>query len=62
MTAPDIHCLPAVELTVLKYFFGCVKALMKRAKANSNAQLGKYNPADESAEASKGMYEKGYTY
>jgi len=37
-------------------------ALLKRAKANSDAQQGKYDPADESAEAAKGMYEKGYTY
>lgn len=35
---------------------------MKRAQANSMAQLGKYDPAGETAEAGKGMYEKGYTY
>lgn len=38
------------------------QALLKRANANSMAQLGKYDAAGESAEAGKGMYEKGYTY
>merc|ERR1711924_391428 len=33
-----------------------------RAKANSAAQLGKYDASGESAEAAQGMYEKGYTY
>eukprot|EP00798_Chlamydomonas_sp_ICE-L_P006407 gene6407-3022_t len=37
-------------------------ALMKRASANSAAQLGKYDPANESKEAGQGMYEKGYVY
>ena len=37
-------------------------ALLKRAKANSDAQLGKYDPSNESAEAAKGMFEKGYVY
>merc|ERR1712078_598384 len=37
-------------------------ALMVRAKANSAAQLGKYDASGESAEAAQGMYEKGYTY
>lgn len=37
-------------------------ALLKRAKANSEAQLGKYDPSAEDAEAAKGMYEKGYVY
>ena len=37
-------------------------ALLKRAAANSAAQLGKYDPSSESKEASVGMYEKGYTY
>jgi fructose-bisphosphate aldolase class I len=37
-------------------------ALIKRAKANSDAQLGKYDPSNEDKEAAKGMYEKGYTY
>lgn len=37
-------------------------ALLTRAEANSLAQLGKYDPSNESEEAKKGMYEKGYTY
>lgn len=37
-------------------------ALLRRAKANSDAQLGKYSGEGENAEAGKGMYEKGYTY
>lgn len=37
-------------------------ALLKRAKANSDAQLGKYDPSIEDADASKGMFEKGYVY
>ena len=37
-------------------------ALLKRAKANSDAQQGKYDAAGESKEAGKGMYEKGYVY
>lgn len=35
------------------------QALLKRAKANSEAQLGKYDPSGESADAAKGMFEKG---
>jgi fructose-bisphosphate aldolase class I len=37
-------------------------ALMKRASANSAAQLGKYDPSSESKEAGMRMYEKGYVY
>jgi fructose-bisphosphate aldolase class I len=37
-------------------------ALLKRAKANSDAQLGKYDPSEESAEAGQRTYEKGYKY
>lgn len=37
-------------------------ALLKRAKANSDAQQGKYDPTTESKEAGQGMYEKGYVY
>ena len=37
-------------------------ALIKRASANSAAQLGKYDPSSESKSASEGMYQKGYTY
>lgn len=36
------------------------EALLKRAKANSDAQLGQYDPANESAEAGERTYEKGY--
>lgn len=38
------------------------EALLVRAKANSDAQLGKYDPSKESAEAGKSLYEKGYKY
>jgi len=38
------------------------EALLKRARANSMAQLGKYDPSDESTEAAKGMFEKNYKY
>jgi len=38
------------------------EALLTRAKANSDAQLGKYDPSTESAEAGKSLYEKGYKY
>ncbi len=34
------------------------ESLLRRAKANSDAQLGKYSAEGESAEAGKGMYEK----
>ncbi|KAL6773973.1 FBA3 [Auxenochlorella protothecoides x Auxenochlorella symbiontica] len=43
-------------------FEAAQKALIKRAAANSTAQRGQYDPANESEEAAKGMYEKGYTY
>jgi len=59
----------ALQNSVLKTWQGEEKnaeaaqqALLKRASANSMAQLGKYDPAGETAEAGKGMYEKGYTY
>eukprot|EP00879_Flechtneria_rotunda_P000022 GHRR01000034.1.p1 GENE.GHRR01000034.1~~GHRR01000034.1.p1 ORF type:complete len:380 (+),score=106.34 GHRR01000034.1:123-1262(+) len=38
------------------------EALLKRAKANSQAQLGQYDPSNESADASQRTYEKGYKY
>jgi fructose-bisphosphate aldolase class I len=38
------------------------EALLKRAKANSEAQLGKYDPSNESASAGERTYEKGYKY
>jgi fructose-bisphosphate aldolase class I len=37
-------------------------ALLKRAKANSDAQLGQYDPSNESADADQRTYEKGYKY
>ena len=59
----------ALQNTVLKTWKGeeanfqaAQEALLGRAKANSNAQLGKYTADGESAEAAKGMYEKGYQY
>jgi len=59
----------ALQNTVLKTWKGeegnfqaAQEALLKRAKANSDAQLGKYSADGESADAAKGMYEKGYTY
>jgi hypothetical protein len=36
------------------------EALLKRAKANSDAQLGQYDPSNESADADQRTYEKGY--
>ncbi|WIA09821.1 hypothetical protein OEZ85_009196 [Tetradesmus obliquus] len=38
------------------------EALLKRAKANSLAQMGQYDPSNESAEAAERTYEKGYKY
>lgn len=39
------------------------EALLKRAKANSDAQLGKYDPSTEgNTEAAKSLFEKGYKY
>ena len=59
----------ALQNSVLKTWQGLEEnkkaaqdALMVRAKANSAAQLGKYDASGESAEAAQGMYEKGYTY
>ena len=37
-------------------------ALLKRAKANSDAQRGQYDPSNEGAEAAEGMFVKGYQY
>ena len=39
-----------------------LQALLKRAKANSQAQLGQYDPSTESSEAGERTYEKGYVY
>jgi len=59
----------ALQNSVLKVWQGkpenlkaAQEALLKRAKANSEAQLGKYNPAEESADAGERTYEKGYKY
>jgi fructose-bisphosphate aldolase, class I len=59
----------ALQNTVLKTWQGvdenrtaAQEALLRRAKANSEAQLGKYTPEGEDASAAQGMYEKGYTY
>ena len=38
------------------------EALLVRAKANSDAQLGKYDSSNESADAGKSLYEAGYKY
>jgi fructose-bisphosphate aldolase class I len=37
-------------------------ALLKRAKANSMAQLGKYDSSIEDASADQRTFEKGYVY
>ena len=39
-----------------------VQALIKRAKANHQAQLGQYDPSSESSDAGERTYEKGYVY
>merc|ERR1712159_943899 len=59
----------ALQNTVLKTWQGkadnvkqAQEALLKRAKANSQAQLGKYTPEGEDKAAAEGMYQKGYTY
>jgi len=59
----------ALQNTVLKTWQGkpenvklCQEKLLMRAKANSDAQQGKYDASGESKEAGKGMYEKGYVY
>ncbi|KAJ8492234.1 hypothetical protein OPV22_013955 [Ensete ventricosum] len=59
----------ALQNTCLKTWGGRLEnvkaaqdALLFRAKANSLAQLGKYTGEGESAEATKGMFVKGYTY
>jgi len=59
----------ALQNSVLKTWKGeegnvqaAQEALLKRAAANSAAQLGKYDASGESADAAKGMFEKGYQY
>lgn len=39
-----------------------MQALLKRAKANHQAQLGQYDANSEGAEAGERTYEKGYVY
>jgi len=59
----------ALQNSVLKCWAGddskvpeAQSILLKRAQANSNAQLGKYSAEGESAEAAERTYEKGYKY
>ncbi|KAJ3692402.1 hypothetical protein LUZ60_012752 [Juncus effusus] len=59
----------ALQNSVLKTWQGraenikpAQEALLKRAKANSLAQLGKYKGDGESDAAKSGMFQKGYTY
>jgi fructose-bisphosphate aldolase class I len=59
----------ALQNSVLKTWQGkpenmkaAQEALLKRAKANSDAQLGQYDPSNESADADQRTYEKGYKY
>jgi fructose-bisphosphate aldolase class I len=59
----------ALQNSVLKTWQGkdenvgkAQEALIKRAKANSQAQVGKYTPSDEDKAAAEGMYQKGYVY
>ncbi len=62
--------LRSLQNTVLKTWQGkpenvgkAQEALLKRAKANSDAQRGQYDPATEgSTEAAQSMYQKGYQY
>ncbi len=56
----------ALQNSVLKTWQGkpenaeaAKQALLKRASANSAAQLGKYDPSNESAGAGERTYEKG---
>ena len=59
----------ALQNTVLKTWQGndsnrdaAQEALLRRAKANSDAQLGQYSAEGEEKSAGEGMFEKGYTY
>ncbi|KAK9902836.1 hypothetical protein WJX75_008106 [Coccomyxa subellipsoidea] len=59
----------ALQNSVLKTWKGqpenvdaAKQSLLKRAKANSDAQLGKYDPSTESADAGERTFEKGYVY
>lgn len=72
-TVPNVCCLAfcarSVQNTTLKTWGGKAEnvqaaqaALLKRAKANSEAQMGKYDPSQESKTAAEGMFQKGYVY
>ena len=59
----------ALQNTVLKTWAGkpemkdeAQAILLKRAKANSEAQQGIYKPEAGDADAAKRVYEKGYVY
>ena len=59
----------ALQNTVLKTWMGqegnkkaAQDALLRRAKANSDAQLGKFVPTEDDKKGMAGMYEKGYVY
>ncbi|GBG00343.1 fructose-bisphosphate aldolase, chloroplastic-like [Raphidocelis subcapitata] len=59
----------ALQNSVLKTWQGkpenykaAQESLLQRAKANSDAQLGKYDASGESAAAGERTYEKGYKY
>jgi len=59
----------ALQNTTLKTWGGkeenvkaAQEALLKRAAANSAAQMGQYDPSKEAKSASEGMFQKGYVY
>ena len=59
----------ALQNTVLKTWQGndsnrdsAQEALLRRAKANSDAQMGQYSAEGEDKSAGEGMFEAGYTY
>jgi fructose-bisphosphate aldolase class I len=60
----------ALQNSVLKTWMGkpenvkpAQEALLRRAKANSDAQRGQYDPSTEgSTAAAESMYQKGYQY
>ena len=54
-------CQPSTDPALLT-LQAAQDALLKRAKANSLAQLGKYDPATEDESAGDRTYEKNYVY
>lgn len=60
MTRRDMseHCCRVVVQGEEKNLQAAQQALLKRAKANSMAQLGKYDPSLESADAGERTFEK----